>query len=243
MDREKEDVREMRGPLKKNHFEMTRFISAIVAIIFMAGMSFAQQPVFYDDINYEGRGWNLDCGWQYSRLEDFNSSFWGGFYGGCYSGPCNWRVSSIKVPPGCKVILYDQFNFGGNSIEFTADQPNLVSCGWNDRASSIRIYGAAQQQLQPQPQEQKCGGSVTFRNWSGTTLYLYAAVVSKYSPSNFYMCDYYRGVLTSSGLTISVPEGYSLSFCAYSGSCMTNTIRASGIYQDCHAVGQYHDIH
>ena len=41
----------------------------------------------------------------------------------------NDDLSSLKVPPGLKVICYDNDNYGGSSWEFTADESNFVNRG------------------------------------------------------------------------------------------------------------------
>ena len=221
-----------------------RKLILILATIMIATAATTQEPIFFDDIDYGGKDWHLKCGYEYSKLEDFNSSFWGGFYGGCYSGPCNWRVSSIKVPKGCKVILYDQPHFQGNSITFTSDQQNLVNVGWNDRTSSIRIYGNAQPDpTQQQQQQQRCGGNIVFLNRTNRTVYLYGANVSKYQRSDFYMCNFYIGsIAPGQPYPVFVPEGQTLNFSIYESDCTHNRILSQGVYQDCQAVGQYHTI-
>ena len=69
------------------------------------------------------------------------------------SGPCgtgagsDWDdcVSSIKVPSGLEVTLFEHDNYGGASTTFTADvadlerRPGPCGDGWDDCASSIRI--------------------------------------------------------------------------------------------------------
>jgi hypothetical protein len=48
-------------------------------------------------------------------------------------------ISSIKITSGYEVVLYKNDNFGGTSAGYTADVSCLVSSGWNDSASSVRI--------------------------------------------------------------------------------------------------------
>jgi hypothetical protein len=59
----------------------------------------------------------------------------------------NDRISSVHVPAGRTVVLYEHINFGGNSLTLSGDQADLrmfpgpSSDGtWNDAASSIRVY-------------------------------------------------------------------------------------------------------
>ena len=212
----------------------------LTAAIVLGIFSARTQVTFFDDINYGGEEWNVQSGENKSRLNDYNSSPWGYLVGQCVSGPCNWRVSSIKIPQGQSVTLYDGFNYTGNSITFTTDQPNLVNVGWNDRASSIKVQGNAQPQRQ---QQQRCGGNIVFLNRTNRTVYLYGAKVSKYQPSNFYMCNFYIGsIAPGQPYPVFVPEGQTLNFSIYESDCTYNRILSQGVYQDCQAVGQYHTI-
>jgi len=84
-----------------------------------------------------------------------------------YDGPCEWSattttpdgtpwttsgsnwndcISSIRVAPGWRAIVYVDGSFHGDSLELTADAPNLQvvsgSCahdGFNDCITSIRV--------------------------------------------------------------------------------------------------------
>ncbi|ETV68019.1 hypothetical protein H257_15971 [Aphanomyces astaci] len=47
-------------------------------------------------------------------------------------------VSSLKVAPGYKVTLYQDFNQRGSSISLTADTPSFL-VGWDNLAKSIRV--------------------------------------------------------------------------------------------------------
>jgi hypothetical protein len=52
--------------------------------------------------------------------------------------PSNWndRISSISIPRGVKVLIYEHANFGGNVAEMT-QSGELPSAWWNDKISSI----------------------------------------------------------------------------------------------------------
>ncbi len=54
-------------------------------------------------------------------------------------GAKNDDASSLRVPSGCSVTLYEHDNFGGASLGRTSDDATLVDDGWNDRMSSIRV--------------------------------------------------------------------------------------------------------
>ncbi len=83
-----------------------------------------QKPTFYEHCNYEGRNWNLDVG-DYSWVEN--------------AGIPNDLISSVKVPPGIQVTLYEHSNFDGRQLILTNDTPCLVGQSFNDHTSSIRV--------------------------------------------------------------------------------------------------------
>ena len=52
----------------------------------------------------------------------------------------NDKISSIQVPQGWKIILYEHENFGGRSLTLTSDWTvRAWNDFWNDRISSIRV--------------------------------------------------------------------------------------------------------
>lgn len=59
----------------------------------------------------------------------------------------NDKISSMRIPRGLKVTVYEHDNFGGKSMTFTADVPCLTNnmmdapnkITWNDQISSIKI--------------------------------------------------------------------------------------------------------
>lgn len=50
------------------------------------------------------------------------------------------NISSIQIPSGWAVAVYDQQNLTGQTRTFTSSVPNLAQYGWNDRISSVYIY-------------------------------------------------------------------------------------------------------
>lgn len=54
-------------------------------------------------------------------------------------GVINNDISSLQVPSGYKVTLYNEDNFAGNSIVLTGDDTCLVTKGFNDLVTSIRV--------------------------------------------------------------------------------------------------------
>jgi hypothetical protein len=53
----------------------------------------------------------------------------------------NDRASSIRVPAGMTIILFENKNYGGDFIEFSGDGQivNLSDYGWNDKVSSFVV--------------------------------------------------------------------------------------------------------
>ena len=51
----------------------------------------------------------------------------------------NDTLSSLQVPKGLVVRLYEHFHFQGRSIEIRENTP-AITLSWNDRASSIIVY-------------------------------------------------------------------------------------------------------
>jgi hypothetical protein len=83
---------------------------------------------FFKDANYGGGGTSIIPKGNYtlSQLQAF--------------GFVNDWASSMQVPAGWKVILYQHDNFGGTSWTFTGNNPNFTTTsGLNDQASSCRI--------------------------------------------------------------------------------------------------------
>jgi hypothetical protein len=85
-------------------------------------------PSFYGDINFSGGAFSLSS----------DSSFVGWDW--------NDRISSVIVPAGQTVTLYEHSDFGGQSLTLTSDAADLRQFAgpgpgntWNDAVSSIRI--------------------------------------------------------------------------------------------------------
>lgn len=52
-------------------------------------------------------------------------------------------ISSLKVQPGYRIVLYEEDNFKGESITLAGDQNCLVDAGWNDRIRSVVVEAVA----------------------------------------------------------------------------------------------------
>jgi hypothetical protein len=80
----------------------------------------------YLDDNYQGQSATLRPG-TYTNMQEA-----GNF-------PDN-AISSIAIPDGYRVVIYDFANFLGRFYTFTSSQTRLTIYGWNDRTSSISVY-------------------------------------------------------------------------------------------------------
>ncbi len=65
------------------------------------------------------------------------------------AGAANRDISSLRVPAGYTVTLYDADNFTGASLVKTADDSTLIDDGWNDRAASLRVSAVASANVAP----------------------------------------------------------------------------------------------
>ncbi|KYF71071.1 hypothetical protein BE17_19015 [Sorangium cellulosum] len=77
---------------------------------------------FYEHANFSGQSFVYSVG--------------GNFL---FNGPWDWRISSVRVPPGFKLTLYDGYVwFSQESRVFTADA-NLAPHGFDDKTRSFLI--------------------------------------------------------------------------------------------------------
>jgi hypothetical protein len=145
-------------------------LSLIVLCVFYS--AFAQQVTMYVDENYGGASKAFSPGTRISKLDDFNpSGFWRGFGFGC-GDICNDNITSLKVPTGLKVTVYEHMNFTGRSRVFTADCPN-VGPEWNDIITGFVVeYNSASPPLST---TQNCQGNgvVNFYNTYSQSVWLF----------------------------------------------------------------------
>ena len=85
------------------------------------------KAIFYVDDDYKGRGAELTDG-EYATVTSLN-----------LFGVVNDDVSSIKVEPNTKVIIYEHDRFQGKSVEITSDVPSLRTVDMNDKISSVKV--------------------------------------------------------------------------------------------------------
>lgn len=82
--------------------------------------------IIYVDENYRGQSATLQPG-SYSNMTEAGSF------------PDN-AISSVYVPDGYRVVLYEYANFSGKSFTITASRSSFFLTSWNDKASSIVVY-------------------------------------------------------------------------------------------------------
>jgi hypothetical protein len=67
-------------------------------------------------------------------------------------GVPNDSISSIKMPAGVIVLMYEHDDFKGKEAEFKVDMKDLRAVDWNDRASSIVVLSADDRRRQQEAQ-------------------------------------------------------------------------------------------
>jgi hypothetical protein len=81
--------------------------------------------IIYTDGNYRGQSATLLPG-TYSNMAEINFP--------------DKSLSSLTVPAGYRVILYENENFSGKSYTITESRGSFSFSNWNDRTSSIIVY-------------------------------------------------------------------------------------------------------
>ncbi len=105
----------------------------LIGVVAVSGQT-SNQVFVYEDINYAGNYIRWDGIRDIPDLRSYNT---GGL------GTPNWndRISSFKVGSELKLVVYKDINYKGGSWTVTgpATIKTLVSNGWNDKISSLRI--------------------------------------------------------------------------------------------------------
>lgn len=84
-----------------------------------------QVVVIYSDNNYKGLSASLLPG-TYATMEE--------------AGFIDNNLSSLQVPTGFRVVLYEYENFKGKSYTVTQSKTGFSFSNWNDKTSSIAVY-------------------------------------------------------------------------------------------------------
>lgn len=96
----------------------------------IAGLALLQTSVYagvtvYQHVNYKGTSTRYGVG--------------GHDYNEIKKAPGNDTISSVRIDPGYRVILYWDAKYRGRSLTLTKNTPNLVDYGMNDQTSAIRV--------------------------------------------------------------------------------------------------------
>lgn len=80
----------------------------------------------YQDINYKGTSTKYAVGnHNYNEIKK--------------KAPGDDAISSVRIDPGYRIILYWDPNYKGRSLMLAKDTPNLALYGANDQTSSLRV--------------------------------------------------------------------------------------------------------
>lgn len=88
-----------------------------------------QKVTFYQHCDYDGSSWSVEEG--FYNMSDMIAK-----------GIPNDTVSSIKIPKGMSVTIFEHSGFSGKSLKLTEDTRCLVDRGFNDVMSSFVIEGS-----------------------------------------------------------------------------------------------------
>lgn len=81
--------------------------------------------ILFEHTNYQGKRFYFNIG-EHPNL----MLYW-------FSG----KASSVKLQGKVKAVAYEHTNFGGDFFPIDRNIPSLVSSGWDDRISSIKVMG------------------------------------------------------------------------------------------------------
>ena len=97
---------------------------------------YSSPPTFYKHCSFGGSSITLDVGrYKLPQLRDIATK-------NNYEGDINDDISSVRVPAGYRVTLYEHDNFKGRDLTLTSDNSCLVGNGFNDLTSSIIVSRA-----------------------------------------------------------------------------------------------------
>ena len=98
--------------------------------------TYSSPPTFYKHCSFEGSSIKLSEGnYDLSQLRQIARQ-------NNYEGDINDDISSVRVPSGYRVTLYEHDNYQGRTLTLTSDESCLVGRGFNDLTSSIKVVRA-----------------------------------------------------------------------------------------------------
>ena len=115
-----------------------KIVSLASGLVFVSGTAVTAQSsrqdleprdgaCFYEEVNFGGSSFCLRAGESLAAMPR----------------GMNDRVSSIRTFGRSEVTVYRDDSFGGGSVRFDDDTPDLRQANWNDRISSVRVRGTA----------------------------------------------------------------------------------------------------
>ena len=115
-----------------------RLLLPVILIVWIASASAQNYVTLYEDCNYSGKSNYLEVGnYRLSQMKMDND-----------------KLSCINIPPGMKVTIYENDNFGGKSKTYTSSI-NCLDGDWNDMASSIAVEYPKPPCLRGQPHSKR----------------------------------------------------------------------------------------
>ncbi len=101
--------------------QIIRSIAFVCAAIGVGPAFAAGSACFFENANYTGASFCTDT-----------SNPWVG-------NAWNDRVSSVQLPPGTQVTLFENSQYGGRTVTIKASTPNLTSVGFDNALSSLQL--------------------------------------------------------------------------------------------------------
>ncbi|GEJ45319.1 hypothetical protein [Chryseobacterium sp. ON_d1] len=191
------------------------------------------QVIMYEHSNYEGASKTYNGGGKVNLLEDKNpSSFWCGFGFGCCD-LCNDMISSIKVPAGFKVTIFEHKDFGGRSRVLYTDTPYLGN-DWNDIITSFIIERTGPEL--DKPIQCNGNGNLIFNNQTSEYLWIYYWYLED-TPNVSDVCQirkFFDRIPPREKKEMNTQKNKNIVYQIYTSDlCLLNHIKANGTLNTC----------
>lgn len=124
---------------------VTDYSSQLSGVFLEEAAAVVDVPMVYRDFNYEGAWSSLPAGsYNLTQL--------------AARGVANDDITSITVPPGWTVTMYENDNFSGQTLVRTSNDTFLAGGSWNDRVSSLVVTPPASTAVVTLYQDCNAGG-------------------------------------------------------------------------------------
>jgi hypothetical protein len=124
---------------------VTDYSSQLSGIFLEEAAAVVETPMVYRDFNYQGAWSSLPAG-SYTLAQL------------AARGVASDDITSITVPPGWTVTMYDNDGFSGASLVRTSNDAFLSNGAWNDRVSSLVVSAPASAAVVTLYQDCNAGG-------------------------------------------------------------------------------------